>query len=122
MIPKTWDVECTDEFASWWHELDEGAQDAVRASIDLLAEQGTTLGHPRTSGILTSRHGRMRELRIQSRGRPLRIFYAFGPRRTAILLIGGNKAGDAMFYERMVSVADRLYDVYLRELREEGLI
>jgi hypothetical protein len=52
----------------------------------------------------------------------LRVFYAFDPRRSAILLIGGDKTGDARFYERMIPVADELYDVYLQELKEEGLI
>lgn len=64
----------------------------------------------------------MRELRIQSGGKPLRIFYAFDPRRSAILLIGGDKTGDDRFYERMIPIADDLYDVYLQELKEEGLI
>jgi hypothetical protein len=60
--------------------------------------------------------------RVQSSGDPLRIFYAFDPRRSAILLIGGNKAGDDRFYERMIPLADRLYDDYLDEIRREGLI
>ena len=47
----------------------------------------------------------MRELRIQSEGRPLRVFYAFDPRRSAILLIGGDKTGDDRSYERMIPVA-----------------
>lgn len=64
----------------------------------------------------------MRELRIQSGGKPLRVFYAFDPRRSAILLIGGDKTGDDRFYERMIPVADDLYDVYVQELKEEGLI
>jgi hypothetical protein len=64
----------------------------------------------------------MRELRVQSGGRPIRIFYAFDPRRSAILLIGGDKIGDGRFYERMIPVADKLYDVHLDELRKEGLI
>jgi hypothetical protein len=64
----------------------------------------------------------MRELRVQSGGRPLRIFYAFDPRRSAILLIGGDKTGDDRFYERMVPIADQLYDVYIAEIRKEGLI
>lgn len=64
----------------------------------------------------------MRELRVQSGGRPIRIFYAFDPRRQAILLIGGDKTGDNRFYERMVPIADDLYDVYLDEIRGEGLI
>jgi len=64
----------------------------------------------------------MRELRAQSGGRPLRIFYAFDPRRTAILLIGGDKTGNDRFYEEYIPIADRLYDMYLDELRQEGLI
>jgi hypothetical protein len=64
----------------------------------------------------------MRELRVQSGGKPLRIFYAFDPRRTAILLIGGNKTGDDRFYEKYIPIADRLYDTYLDELGKEGLL
>lgn len=64
----------------------------------------------------------MRELRVQSGGRPIRIFYAFDPRRAAILLIGGDKTGNDRFYEDYVPVADRLYDAHLAELKQEGLI
>ena len=64
----------------------------------------------------------MRELRVQSGGRPVRVFYAFDPRRSAILLIGGDKTGNDRFYEEFVPVADDLYDVHLAELRKEGLI
>jgi hypothetical protein len=64
----------------------------------------------------------MRELRVQSGGRPLRVFYAFDPRRSAILLIGGDKTGDDRFYQRMVPIADQLYDLYIAEIRREGLI
>jgi hypothetical protein len=64
----------------------------------------------------------MRELRVQSGGNPLRIFYAFDPRRTAILLIGGDKTGNDRFYEQYVPLADALYDAYIEELRAEGLI
>jgi len=59
---------------------------------------------------------------VQSGGRPLRIFYAFDPRRAAILLIGGDKTGDGRFYQRMVPVADALYDDYIVEIGKEGLI
>ena len=64
----------------------------------------------------------MRELRVQSGGRPIRVFYAFDPRRTAILLLGGDKTGHKRFYDRMIPIADSLYDVYLSELKKEGLI
>jgi len=64
----------------------------------------------------------MRELRVQSGGRPVRVFYAFDPRRMAILLIGGDKTGDDRFYERFVPIADRLYDDHIDTLRREGLL
>lgn len=41
---------------------------------------------------------------------------------SAILLIGGDKTGDDRFYERMIPVADELYDVHLKELKQEGLL
>ena len=44
------------------------------------------------------------------------------PRRTSILLLGGDKTGDDRFYETYVPMADDLYDTYLLELRQEGLI
>ncbi len=59
---------------------------------------------------------------MEWRGKPYRVFFAFDPRRHAILLIGGCKAGDKRFYDRLIPVADTLYDVYLTELRMEGLI
>lgn len=64
----------------------------------------------------------MRELRTQEGGRPLRTLYAFDPRRSAILLIGGDKTGDKRWYDVYVPIADRLYDEHLQQLRQEGLI
>ena len=118
----SWDIEYTDEFGQWWTGLAEGQQEDVAASVGLLADLGPRLPFPHSSGIEGSRHGHMRELRVQSGGKPLRVFYAFDPRRAAILLIGGDKTGDDRFYERYVPVADDLYDTYLDELRKEGLI
>jgi len=46
--------------------------------------------------------------------------YAFDPKRTAILLIGGDKTGDDRFYDIMVPLADRIYDNYLNEIEEEN--
>jgi hypothetical protein len=121
-MPMAWNVEHTDEFAEWYGQLTEVQQDDVTAIGLLLMEQGPQLPFPYSSGINGSKHPHMRELRVQSGGRPLRIFYAFDPRRSAILLIGGDKTGDNRFYQRMVPIADALYDVYIEEIRKEGLI
>ncbi len=117
-----WNVEVTDECKDWLEGLTEDDFDCVDYAADLLTEHGPHLDHPHSSKINGSRHAHMRELRVQSGGRPLRIFYAFDPRRSAILLIGGDKTGDKRFYDRMIPVADDLYDTYLEELHKEGLI
>ena len=64
----------------------------------------------------------MRELRVQSSGNPIRIFYAFDPRRVAILLIGGDKTGSNRFYDEYIPIADRLYDEHIEQISKEGLI
>ncbi len=115
-------VEYTNEFGQWWDRLTEIQQDDVAAMVELLTEHGPALPFPYSSGVAGSRHSQMRELRIQSAGDPLRVFYAFDPRRSAILLVGGNKAGDDRFYRRYIPLVDRLYDEHLQELRKEGLI
>jgi hypothetical protein len=117
-----WNVEHTDEFAEWYRGLSEAQQDDITAAGLLLMEMGPQLPFPHSSGINGSKHAHMRELRVQSGGRPLRVFYAFDPRRSAILLIGGDKTGDNRFYEQMVPIADALYDVYIVEIRKEGFI
>ncbi len=117
-----WEVEYTDEFGARWQALLERQQDSVAARVGLLMEYGPGLPYPYSSDIRGSRYGGMPELRVQSGGRPLRVFYAFDPRRTSILLIGGDKTGNDRFYEEYVPVADALYDEHLEELRKEGLL
>ena len=117
-----WEVEGTDEFVAWLDELTPLQLRAVSRVVDMLVDRGPGLGHPYSSGIRGSRHSHMRELRAQSSGNPIRVFYAFDPRRSAILLIGGDKTGDDRFYQRYIPIADRLYDEYIQELRRDGLL
>jgi hypothetical protein len=118
----SWEVEYTDEFEDWWEKLDEAEQESIDASARLLEQLGPDLRYPHSSGVETSRHGHMRELRVQHQGRPYRVLYAFDPRRTAILLIGGDKTGNKRWYEQFVPLADKLYDEHIDTLRKEGLI
>ena len=118
----TWDVEYTDEFGDWWMNLSEDEQEALDSSVRLLEARGPGLGFPHSSGINGSRHKHMRELRTQQGGKPLRTLYAFDPRRSAILLIGGDKTGDDRWYDIHIPVADQLYDQHIEQLRKEGLI
>lgn len=118
-----WDVEYTDEFETWWiNELDSAGRESVAAYVALLEERGPALEYPYSSGIRRSRYSHLRELRIQHEGRPYRVLYAFDPRRTAILLIGGTKKGDDRWYEVNVPLAEKLYATHLEQLMEEGSI
>ena len=117
-----WDVEYTDDFGEWWAGLSEDEQESLDSSVRLLEDRGPNLGFPHSSGINGSRHSHMRELRTQHDGRPFRTLYAFDPRRSAILLIGGDTTGDDRWYDVHLPIADRLYDKHLEQLRKEGLI
>jgi hypothetical protein len=117
-----WEIEYTDEFGAWWETLNEKEQNDITVVVNLLIERGANLPFPYSSSIVGSKHSQMRELRVQSSGRPLRIFYAFDPRRTAILLTGGDKTGDDRFYETFIPIADRLFDIYLQEIENQGLL
>jgi hypothetical protein len=65
----------------------------------------------------------MKELRASASGGSLRVLFAFDPRRQVILLLGGDKTGEwDRWYRWAIPEADRIYDVYLEELEDEGLI
>jgi hypothetical protein len=113
------EVQYTDDFEAWWETLSEAEQVDVAAVVETLAERGVSLKFPLSSAIKGSRHA-LRELRIQSGGHPLRVFYAFDPKRRAVLLIGGDKTGNARFYEQMIPRADTIFEEYLREIELES--
>jgi hypothetical protein len=92
----------------------------MERAVTLLEAAGPALGRPHADKVHLSRHPNMKELRVQSGGSPLRVFFAFDPRRMAILLLGGDKKGDDRFYDRMVPLADELYDEHLAEIAEES--
>lgn len=121
-----WDVEATDQFAGWYSDLSPEEQDEVIARVDLLEAAGPGLGRPVVDQVHQSRHAHMKELRVPG---GLRVLFAFDPRRVGVLLVGGDKSPDDpgspnwnRWYDLYVPMADDLYDVYLNELREEGLL
>lgn len=112
-----WEVEYTDEFEQWWNTLSENEQDHVTAKVRLLAMHGPSLGRPAVDTITNSRHPNMKELRAGT----TRTLFAFDPRRTAILLIGGDKSGQwNAWYESAIPAADDIYDQHLATIDTEG--
>ena len=110
-------IKLTDECQEWILGLSNSEQVDVLASINLLEAVGPNLDYPHSSKINGSKHSHMRELRTQHRGKPYRLLYAFDPTRSAILLIGGNKAGDKRWYKKFIAVADKLYSEHIKKLK-----
>jgi hypothetical protein len=76
MTPPAVTVYATDELAEWYDSLEEHHRERVAASVDLLEQMGITLGFPYSSAIEGSALA-LRELRVQSHGHAIRVFYAF---------------------------------------------
>lgn len=112
----------TDYFDIWYETLGKDEKIDVDAMVEVLEERGPMLPFPYSSGVNGSKYRHMRELRIQHKGRPYRILYAFDPLRVAILLLGGDKTGDKKWYDKSVPVADRLYGEHIIELKNKGEI
>lgn len=115
-----WDIEVTDQFKAWYGALEEDDLESVTAAVNRLEEYGPALVRPFVDTIKSSRHANMKELRPM--GGNVRILFAFDPRRSAILLLGGDKTNRwSDWYKRMVPMADALYDEHVEGLRREGL-
>ena len=122
MLWWVWEIEVTDQFDGWWSTLTDDQREAVTDRADVLAERGPDLGRPIVDRIHSSRHQSMKEPRT-ARGGALRVLFCFDLRCQAILLLGGDKTGAwNEWYEWAAPLADDLYDEYLHELEEEGLI
>ena len=114
-----WEIEYTDEFERWWETLTEEEQESITVSVSLLEVMGPNLPRPHSDTVKGSRFSNMKELRTQHAGKPYRTLYSFDPRRTAILLIGGNKGGTKNWYQTFVPLADDLFQKHLEELDKE---
>jgi hypothetical protein len=84
-----------------------------------LEQEGPSARMPLSYPIKQPNSCDMKELRPASRGRSeVRILYAFDYRRRAILLLGGDKAGQwAHWYDRNVPQADTLFARHVEQAR-----
>src|SRR5215207_400386 len=118
-----WNVEGNDQFTDWYLSLDAAETGRIDAAVELLEEHGPALGRPLVDTVTGSAFANMKEPRVSTGSGQLRVLFIFDPRRTAIVLLGGNKAGQwQAWYTENIPIADQLYREYLAELRQEGLI
>ena len=116
-----WEVE-VDLIVHWLRGLDQKSYEQVVAAIELLEERGPGLGRPLVDTVAGSRHRNMKELRPGSGGRSeLRILFAFDPKRRAIMLLAGDKAGNwKKWYRVNIPIAHRKLDRHWAWMKERG--
>jgi hypothetical protein len=113
-----WDVQLDEDFAAWLDGLDDDVRAEILAHAELLRERGPQLGRPYVDTLEDSAYTNMKELRVQFRGDPWRILFAFDPNRAAILLVGGNKRGDKRWYKKHLPIADKRFKRHLERLEQ----
>src|SRR5580704_11199539 len=110
----------TPEVRAWLHDLrkrDRASAIQVGQAIGMLLEAGPELGRPLADRVRHSRLSNLKELRPGSAGRSeIRILYIFDPRRKAVLLIAGDKAGKwEAWYRQAIPLAEQRYEDYLKQ-------
>lgn len=106
----------TEAFDVWFQGVDVAARADITEKVWILRLEGPSLGRPAVDTVKGSSFSNLKELRVQSLGRPYRVLFVFDPERNVVLLISGNKAGKKRFYETLISKAEKIYRDYLEEL------
>lgn len=110
-----WKVAFHPEFLEEFLSFPEPLQDNLLAKSILLEAYGPQLGRPHSDVLQGSSFANMKELRLEVKGAQWRVAYAFNPRRTAVLLLAGNKTGQNQirFYQKLIQKADRRFRDHL---------
>jgi hypothetical protein len=116
-----WAIELHKSVEVWFLRLveeDPETADLVEEAIEMLATTGPTLGRPLVDRVKGSSFHNMKELRPASAGgSEVRILFIFDPRRRAIMLTAGDKAGDwTGWYQRNIPLADQRYEEHLANI------
>jgi hypothetical protein len=115
---REWQVVFHPEFDEWFLKQPTGLQDETQVWLTLLRRVGPQLGRPHVDTVETSAFRNMKELRIQYKGKPWRMLFAFDPLRNAVMLVGGMKAGQKRWYKVHVPIADKRFAQYTSELKK----
>ena len=112
-------VKVSQTFKNWFDEQDKPLKRTVLFTVGLLEAYGPQLPRPYADTLKGSKLKNLKELRVEYKGNPYRILYAFDPKREALLLLGGNKATDKRWYTRAIKQAERIFEAHLKALDKE---
>src|SRR5438309_1559638 len=109
----------TEECEKWFLSLLPQDKRKVNAVIDRLKERGPHLGRPHADKLKETRLSNLKELITSTNTAEYRILFAFDPKRTAVLLVGGSKikrGTSKLWYRQMIPIAERLFAKHLENL------
>lgn len=110
------EIAYTPEFSRWFRDLPARSAERVAGALEHLASVGPGARRPLVGTIKGSRHHNMRELRVGT----TRVLFAFDPRETAVMLVGGDKRGRwKEWYRDSVPRAEKMYDRHLQTTGQE---
>ncbi|EKM0528550.1 type II toxin-antitoxin system RelE/ParE family toxin [Cronobacter turicensis] len=115
-----WTVIFTDRFNDWYQQQPEGLQDRIAALLWTLRCSGPLVGRPLVDTVKGSRYPNLKELRVQYGGEPWRIFFAFDAARQAVVLCGGNKRSQKLFYDALIRQAEEEFFLHVRAMEKQN--
>lgn len=104
-----WRIEFDPNFDPEFSAFSVAARTAIVAKLKVLEAYGPTLARPNVDSIAGAQTPHLKELIVQVKGSPWRIFFAFNRARVAILLCGGDKGphNSDRWYREMIALADK---------------
>jgi len=119
-----WEIVVVEPALSWLHDLRRTDRDTlvqVSQAITALREEGPALGRPLVDTIKGSALSNLKELRPGSAGATeVRLLFVFDPERQAVILVGGDKAGNwSGWYRVAVPLAEQAYEDHLKRIEGE---
>ncbi len=111
-----WNVVIHKSVVAWISGLSDNEKAHVLAAIELLSELGPALGRPLVDTVRSFHMSNLKELRVRN----FRLLFAFDPKRTAVVLVGGSKRKRwDSWYTDNVPIAEKRFKAHLREGSEE---
>lgn len=118
-----WNVTYT-YIEDWLDSLDTDTVALIFAALELLEQQGPSLGRPLVDTLRNSTLSNLKELRPAStKTSEIRILFVFDPQRNAILLLGGDKSKGknrhekwSSWYKSSISRAEQIYRNHLKAI------
>jgi hypothetical protein len=116
-----WNIDFHPDFYSEFLELPTDVRLELLAKVALLEIFGPNLKRPHADTLNGSTYANMKEIRFQATDGVWRVAFAFDPRRSAILLVAGDKSGgsEKRFYRQLIETADSRFNDHLTKLMEQ---